>query len=239
VIRRETSMTASSLAEAFEQALAMDGPLSERLAVFARSMRELGKPYAEAYDRLVARLVESKAGAYAPKPGESLPPFVLSSDDGDLVGSAEMLERGPLVVSFNRGHWCEFCKLELEALARIHAKVAAMGAEIVAIMPERVPFARKAKSELRLPFRVLTDTDNAYALSLGLMMWVGSEIEDLYVKAGIDLPDFSGNEAWFLPIPATFVVDRDGVIAAQFVDPDFRKRMEMAEVLKALQSLSR
>jgi peroxiredoxin len=208
-------------------------------------MRKLGKPYAEAYDRLVARLVESGAGTSAPRVGDPLPPFVLPSESGDLtsgsgdlIGSAGMLERGPLVVSFNRGHWCEFCKLELLALTRIHAEAAAMGAEIVSIMPERLAFARKAKSELRLPFRVLTDTDNAYAFSLGLMMWVGSEIEELYAKAGVDLPDFSGNDAWFLPIPATFVVDRDGVVAARFVDPDFRKRMEMAEVLKALQSLS-
>ncbi len=231
-------MTAGRISDAFEDALAMDAPLSARLAAFARSMRDLGTPYAAAYDRLVGRLVEGKVGAAAPNAGDPMPPFVLPGEQGELVGLEELLAAGPLVVSFNRGHWCQFCKLELSALARSHERAAAIGSQIVSIVPERPPFAGLMKSDLELPFRILTDLNNAYALSLGLMMWVGSEVSEMYLADGIDLANFNGDEGWFLPIPATFVVSRCGKVVARFVDPDFRRRMEMEAILEALESVS-
>ena len=229
-------MSADTLAEAYEAALVMDAPLSVRLAAFAQSMRALGTPYAAAYDRLVAQLVASKVGAGAPQAGDPMPPFLLPSEQGDLIGLADLIDRGPLVMSFNRGHWCEFCKLELSALAGIHAKAAGLGAKIVAIVPERLPFAGLAKSDLELPFPVLTDLNNGYALSLGLMMWVGSEVSAMYAEDGVDLETFNGDEGWCLPVPATFVVGHDGKVVARFVDPDFRRRMETDAILEALPS---
>jgi hypothetical protein len=68
---------------------------------------------------------------------------------------------------------------------------------------------------------VLTDMDLGYALSLGLVFWVGQKIMDMYRGFGIDLAQFQGNGGWFLPIPATLVVGRDGRVKARFVDPDF------------------
>ena len=81
---------------------------------------------------------------------------------------------------------------------------------------------------------MLTDLDLAYALSLGLVFWVGDKIKDAYLKFGIDLEQFQGNGGWLLPIPATLVVGSDGRIRAQFVDPDFRHRMGMETILGAV-----
>jgi peroxiredoxin len=153
-----------------------------------------------------------------------------------LFGLGELLREGPVVVSFNRGHWCPLCRLELEALAGIHDKAEALGAQIVSIVPERQPFARKIKTDAKVPFPVLSDIDNGYALSLGLAMWVGEEVCGLYASNGVNLPEFNGGSGWFLPIPATFVVGRDGRVIARFVDADFRKRMEVEAVLAALNS---
>jgi peroxiredoxin len=229
-------MTASTIAEAVQEALVMDAPLSARLASFVGALRDLGSPYAEAYDRLVARLVSGEAGAPAPKPGDPMPPFVLPSDLGTLVSLEELLGQGPVVVSFNRGHWCPLCRLELAALARIHEKAEAVGAQIVSIVPERQPFAQKIKTDFKVPFPVLSDIDNAYALSLGLVMWVGEEVRGLYSSDGVNVPELNGGGGWFLPIPATFVVGRDGRVIARFVDADFRKRMEVEAILAALGS---
>jgi peroxiredoxin len=87
----------------------------------------------------------------------------------------------------------------------------------------------------RLPFRVLTDLDLGYALSLGLASWVGEKIMGMYKAFGIDLAQFQGNGGWFLPIPATLVVGRDGRVKARFVDPDFRHRLRMEDILRAVQ----
>ena len=101
-------------------------------------------------------------------------------------------------------------------------------------MPERQKFAAEFKASTRYPFRVLTDLDNGYAMSLNLAIWVGPDLERLLSSFGRPLPDYQGNEAWMLPIPATFVVGTDGRVAARFVDPDFRRRMSIEELLAAL-----
>ena len=82
---------------------------------------------------------------------------------------------------------------------------------------------------------VLTDIDNGYALSLNLAIWVGDEMQKILESGGRQLPDYQGNNAWVLPIPATFVIATDGTIAARFIDPDFRKRVAIEDLLKALQ----
>jgi peroxiredoxin len=78
--------------------------------------------------------------------------------------------------------------------------------------------------------------DNGYAMSLNLVMWVGTEMQGLLPNAGVDMPVFQGNNSWMLPLPATFVVGADGIIRARHVDPDYRKRMEIDELLAALKS---
>jgi peroxiredoxin len=83
---------------------------------------------------------------------------------------------------------------------------------------------------------MLTDLDNGYALSLNLAIWLGEELARELASLGRSLPDYQGNAAWMLPIPATFVVGRDGVVKARFVDPDFRRRMAVEELIAALKA---
>jgi peroxiredoxin len=101
-------------------------------------------------------------------------------------------------------------------------------------MPERQEFAEKFQAEANAPFPVLTDLDNGYAMSLNLAIWLGPDFIQLISSSGRDLTKFQGNDAWMVPIPATFVVGRDGNVVARFIDPDFRKRMELDDLLAAL-----
>jgi len=101
-------------------------------------------------------------------------------------------------------------------------------------MPELQSFAAEFRSNAGSPFPVLTDVDNGYALSLNLAIWIGPDLERLLASFGRALPAYQGNDAWMLPIPATFVVRPDCRIGARFVDPDFRHRMAVEELLAAL-----
>ena len=83
---------------------------------------------------------------------------------------------------------------------------------------------------------MLTDLDNGYALSLNLAIWIGDEMMDYMRKGGRNLESFHGVDGWFLPIPATFVVGTHGLIKARFVDPDYRKRMDLDELVFALRN---
>jgi peroxiredoxin len=225
----------SNLDEAFKQARELDVSLSEQLRAFADSARQRRPDFAAAVDRLVERLRRQGAGESAPQVGEPMPPFVLPDDNGHMVSLDRLLARGPVAVTFHRGHWCPYCRININALAQAHKAIVADGGQIVAIMPDRQKFVADFKSESNVPFPILTDMDNGYALSLNLTIWVGAEMQKM-MQGDRDLPTFQGNSAWMLPVPATFVVDRGGTIKARFVDPDYRKPVAIADLLAAVRN---
>jgi peroxiredoxin len=225
---------AERLKEAFLRCRDMDGSLREQLEAYAAAGREIFPAYGEAVDRLVARLNENGGGENAPRPGEAMPPFLLPDETGRLVSLKSLIEQGPVAVMFYRGHWCPYCRLNVRAVIQAQDRIKALGAQTVAIMPETQAYAERFKAEANAPFPVLTDLDNGYALSLNLAIWLGSEIQQLLSYQ--DMASFHGNDGWVLPIPATFVVGRDGLVKARFVDPDVRRRMEIDDLIAALKS---
>jgi peroxiredoxin len=227
---------AEVLDEAFEQCRTMDASLNERLGAFADIVRKVDKTFAEAVDRLVARLQEKGAGAGAPVPGDIMPSFLLPDDQGHLVNLEDFLQEGPVALAFHRGPWCPYCRINTNALVEVQDRARADGGQIAAILPERQQFAAALRSDAKVPFPILLDMDNGYAMSLNLAIWVGDEMKEMIAAAGWDIPAYQGNAAWMLPIPATFVVGTDGRVAARFVDPDYRRRMATEDMLDALKS---
>jgi len=227
---------ATTLAEAFEAICLLEAPLNARLAAYSQKLRELNFPFAEAYDNLVARLLAGEVGQTAPDVGEIMPDFILPSKGGRLVSLDDVLQNGPAVVSFNRGHWCPFCKIELRAIAEHHAELTSVGADVVSILPDRQEFTEPLRVSTLGKLKILTDVDNGYALSLGLVMWLGERVKELMRGRGHHLETYHGSDGWFVPLPATFVVGEDKIVLARFVDPDFRRRMEIDEILVALRS---
>lgn len=216
----------------------MTAPLNVRLAAYAGKLRELNFPFADAYDDLVARLYSGEVGRMAPALGDVMPSFLLPDRSGALVSLEQLTSRGPIVLSFNRGHWCPFCRIALKTIAEHHQEIAQAGAEVVSIIPDRQQFTDDLRRTTQDAIRILTDIDSGYALSLGLVVWVGENLKTLMKGRGYHLDAFHGNDGWFLPVPATFVIDNDARILARFVDPDFRKRMEIDEILAALKGSS-
>jgi peroxiredoxin len=222
------------LEEAFRRCRDMDASLGERLEAFVKAVREISPEFAEAVDRLVAHLSQTRVGEDAPDVGEAMPSFLLPDDAGRLTSLDDLLANGPTAVTFHRGHWCPYCRLNTHALAGLHAKGARDGYQIAAIMPDRQQFVRKFKDEAKASFPILTDIDNGYALSLNLVFWVGDRMTKFIAASGLDVPTYQGNAAWMLPIPATFVVGGDRRIKARFVDPDYRRRVSIEELREAL-----
>jgi peroxiredoxin len=228
---------ADRLRQAFLRCRDMEGTLGEQLEAYAAAGREIFPAYSDAVDRLVERIHENGGGENAPQAGDVMPPFILPDEAGRLVSLPFLLEQGPLAVMFFRGHWCPYCRLNVRAVIEAMDRIKAAGGHVVAIMPETQAFAGKFKSDSGAPFPVLTDLDNGYALSLNLAIWLGSEIQKL-LSPMQDMPSFHGNDGWVLPIPATFVVGRDGIVKTRFIDPDFRKRMAIDDLITALKMAS-
>lgn len=224
------------LQDLFIRSRGLDAPLADRLQAFGDGLRRLRPDFGGAIDEMVGRLADSNAGSGAPEVGEPMPAFLLPDETGRLVHLSDLLSEGPVAIAFNRGQWCPFCRINIDALARAEEEIAVERRHVAAIVPDRRRFAAWLKSDARAPFPLFTDMDNGYAMSLGLAIFVGEEMKRMMVSSGWDPSVSQGTDNWMLPIPATFVVGTDAVIRARFVDPDYRQRMAIEDMLAALRS---
>lgn len=222
----------AALEDAFQEVRDRDLTLGERLQFVADCVRTKGPEFAAAVDVFVARLEAAQAGSTAPMVGDVMPDFCMPDHDGQLVTLRSLLDRGPAVLAFHRGHWCPYCRLNMVGLAEIQQ--AAKPAQIVAISSEVQQYTRMLRAEAKAEFPFLTDVDGGYALSINLAIWVDEAMARMIGSAGWDVPGYQGGTPWVLPVPAVFVVRPDGVIAARHVDPDYRRRMELDALLDAL-----
>ena len=222
----------------FEEIRCLDASLAEKLATYTEQLTTVNPEIASAYSGLVNRLMASDAGSQAPEIGAEFPSFVLPDSTGKLLSSTDLLQAGPLIVSFNRGRWCSFCKLELLELASIYQQIKELGGEVISIVPEGATSTKFMKEAMQIPFPLLTDIDNGFALNCGLMISLGDAARELILKAGANLSDYQGNDSWFVPIPATFILDTSGVVTDRFVDVDFRNRMPLANILNSLKKFN-
>jgi peroxiredoxin len=214
-----------------------DTSLSAKLSTYREESGNRLPAFAKAYDELVQRLHVLDQGQVGPKLGEPMPHFCLPDDNGHLISLSSLLKSGPAVISINRGHWCPYCKFDLQSLASINDQIQQLGARAISVMPDSARFTAPYVETNNLPFPVLSDIDLGYSLSLGLIFWVGAEIQKLYTQAGVDLEKYHGNQACFLPVAAKFIVGRDGLVKARQVNVEFRERMEPAAIIAALQGL--
>jgi len=188
--------------------------------------------------RTVDELKARRLAAGALGVGAKTPAFDLPDHNGKRVSSADLLGKGRLVICFIRGRWCPFCVGQMEAMssigAQLAAKIAAAGATLVAVSPQTEKQAFFMHDQHKLAFPLLVDAGNQLARQLGLVYQVPKEQQSLYSRTFINLPFANGDSSWELPIPATFVIDRDGTILLASADEDYTNRPEPMEVLSAL-----
>lgn len=185
------------------------------------------------------QLVASGQAQHALRAGDRAPAFVLPGEDGALISSSELLAKGPLVVSFYRGIWCPYCNLELQALEAARLAFEAEGASLVALSQQTAENSRKSRRDNDLGFPILVDHGGRTAQAFGIRWALEGDIKALYAKFGVDLAAFNGESSWTLPMPARYVIGRDGVIAYADINPDYTRRPEPEELLPVLAALNR
>jgi peroxiredoxin len=185
-----------------------------------------------------ARVVaELRAQGLAPKSlavGARMPEFSLPDHNGKIVSSAELLSHGRLVVCFFRGRWDPFCCGQMEAMSRLLPVIEEAGASLVGISPQTVKQSFFMADQHRLSFPLLSDAGNKLARQFGLVYRVPPEQESIYRRAFINLPLANGDESWELPIPAGYVVDRDGAVLFAYANEDYAERAEPGEIVERL-----
>ncbi|MEU0969524.1 peroxiredoxin-like family protein [Streptomyces sp. NPDC005917] len=169
--------------------------------------------------------------------GAQAPRFSLRSATGQAVALDDLLADGPVVLTFYRGAWCPYCNIALRALQQHHDAVTTRGARLVAVSPQIPDESLTLAEKHALTFDVLSDIGSDTAKQYGLTFDLPDDLAAVYDKLGVDLQRVNDGHPRTLPLPATYVIDREGVIRWAFIDTDYTTRAEPADILAALDAL--
>jgi peroxiredoxin len=182
----------------------------------------------------VAELKQRNLAANILPVGAKAPQFELQDHNGKVIRSTDLLAHGRLVLCFIRGRWCPFCVGQMEAMNLVLPQIEQAGAILAAISPQTVKQSFFMHDQHKLRFPLLSDAGNKVARQFGLTYRVPAAQEAIYRRAFVNLPFTNGDDSWELPIPATFIVDRDGTILYASANEDYTERPEPVEILNSL-----
>ena len=204
---------------------------AERKELIAKYVpAEAQQIHAEAVAELKQRNI---AGSTLPV-GAKAPEFELQDHDGKLVRSADLLEKRRLILCFIRGRWCPFCVGQMEAMNLIVPQIQQAGVTLVAVSPQTVKQSYFMHDQHKLKFPLLSDAGNKIARKFGLTYRVPAAQEAIYRRAFVNLPLANGDDSWELPIPATYILDRDGTILCASANEDYTDRPEPLAIVEFL-----
>jgi peroxiredoxin len=186
----------------------------------------------------IDHLRESGAVDHILKSGSKAPEFTLKNQNGEDVSSADLLGRGPLVVSFTRGGWCPSCAAEVRALNDLYDQYQEAGIELVVVSPQSADRAKKQADDNNLKFNLLVDRNNEVGKTFGVVYTFPEDLKNVYLNLfKNDISATNDASDWQLPIPSRFIIDTSGTIRDVKADPDYRYRPDPSETLEIAKSL--
>lgn len=185
----------------------------------------------EAKDRLVSQGISKNAL----KVGDIAKEFKLPNALGNEVSLYDAIEKNDyVVISFYRGQWCPYCNMELHALQGINDELNTLGAKLIAVSPQSPDASLSTVEKHELAFEVLSDDHNKVAKEYGLVFVLAEELRSIYESFDIDITGLNQEDSYELPMPATYVINKNKEIIYAFVDEDYRKRLEPQDILDAI-----
>ncbi|NQY81331.1 MAG: AhpC/TSA family protein [Candidatus Caenarcaniphilales bacterium] len=185
-------------------------------------------------------LIKSKIAEQALKEGDKVKNFALTNSKNEEIKFTDLLSKNkPIVMTFYRGNWCPYCNAELRGFQRELPEMKALGAEVIAISPQKPVMSLEMQEQHQLDFDVLSDVGNLVAKDFGLVFKLDAELLDLYNnKFQVKLCEYNGNEAVDeLPIPATYIISEEGEILKASINPDYSKRFDPEAIVEFLETL--
>ncbi len=189
----------------------------------------------------VSAMAAEDGHRYSINLGDKAPDFTLPNAHGEEKSLSDFLKDGPVILSFYRGGWCPICNEQLQTYQQDLQSFKDLGAQLVAISPEKPESAQDTATRHSLQFEVLSDKGNEVARLYDVVWSVPEDsreqfdqwLVDTYGKA---LVDFNGLDSYELPIPATFIIRPDGKIAFLFRDQNAQNRVKNTDLVTALKN---
>ena len=199
---------------------------------------KLPAEYVEIMRGTTKKLEASGIGGSILKVGDKAPAFELPNQDGRLISSEQLLQSGPLILTFYRGVWCPYCNTDLAYLKRYEKEASELGATMLSISPQKPKFNQQIIDQQRLGFDLLSDAHNDVAAAFGLRWELMDPLRSLYDKQfNISLPAYNGDDSWTLPVPARFIISTDGFIRYAEYSIDYTQRPNPDVLIRELQKL--
>jgi len=172
------------------------------------------------------------------KVGEQVPEVFVKSPDGDHVNLKEYISGSNAVLIFYRGGWCPFCNLQLSGLNKIDIELVEIGYKLVAISIDKPEKLKESMSMHNLNYTLLSDSKADASIAFGLAFKVEDEYNKMLKSYDMDIEDASGENHHILPVPAVYLVDSNGVIQFDYVNPNYKVRLDEQLLLKAARHIA-
>lgn len=166
---------------------------------------------------------------------DKAPDFTAKDQNGKNISLKNELKNGSVVLVFYRGQWCPFCNRQLKQLEDSLGQIKAKGARVLTITPEKEDNITKTITKTKASFSILHDEGLQIMKSYDVAFKVDDKTIEAYKKYGIDFSDANGvaNGA-NLPVPAVYVINKEGKIVYKYFDADYRKRSSVKDILDHL-----
>lgn len=181
------------------------------------------------------KLEDASISLNALKYGNKVNEFILPNAIGKEISLFDTLENNDFaVVNFYRGVWCAYCNFELKALQERNDELNELGAKLIAISPQSPDSSLSTKEKNDLNFEVLSDINNKIAKEYGLVFSLAEELRPIYKSFNIDIPANNDDDSYELPMPATYVINKNKEIIFSFINEDYTKRCEPQDIIDAI-----
>ena len=163
------------------------------------------------------------------------PNFKAKDQNGKEVELKDLLKKGKVVLVFYRGQWCPYCNMYLKKLADSLQLIKDKGATLVAITPELPENVSKTIEKTKADYSILYDEDLKIMKAYDVEFEVPENVLTRYRNSGIKIDENNGRKNGnFLPIPATYIIDKEANITYRFFQADYKRRPSVKEILNNL-----
>lgn len=167
--------------------------------------------------------------------GDQVPLFTALTQDSTNYSLADSLKEGPVVIIFYRGQWCPVCNRHLSNLQDSLSLIYDKGATVIAVSPEKPTLLNKTAEKTGAQFTLLYDEGYKICDSFDVTFQPDKKTRFIYNTAlGADLKNAHSDDSERLPVPATFVINTEGIIVWRQFDTDYKNRSTIADILKHL-----
>jgi peroxiredoxin len=169
------------------------------------------------------------------KVGDKAPDFTGYDQDGKQIELKKILEKGPVILFFYRGKWCPVCSRYLNNYQDSLKVLTDQGFNVLAITPESIENVEQTVKLHHITFTVIYDCQEKIMKDYDVMFTVTKAYQEK-TKSGfsVDIAQNNGRDEARLPVPATYIINRDGIIVAVQFDPDYKNRASVKWMLKNL-----